>query len=186
MGTRDGGEWGGAKCRDDGLGREVCVLGTGSGSRPRCGPGGVGQRPSPAGGDSSAEGSPRRLRWEASQAEPPEPTKEPPPRPRSAPPRLTCSVPAAAAAAAAVEAAARGGASPGAGAGRGRLSAALGDPLPPAAAAAAAFRPGPSRPGPAPILLGRRRRQRRSGELPTMHRAASISTSPDITAGCPL
>ena len=43
----------------------------------------------------------------------------------------------------------------------------------------------PARSGPAPILLGRQRRQRQSGELPTMHCAASISTSPDITASPP-
>lgn len=111
--------------------------------------------------------------------------------PRLGSPRLTCSEPAAAAAAAAAaEAAAPGGASPGDGAergrGRGRLSAVLGVPLPPAAVAAAS-RPGPSRPGPARILLGRRRRrrQRQSGELPTMHCAASISTSPDITSSPP-
>lgn len=48
----------------------------------------------------------------------------------------------------------------------------------------------PARPGPARILLGRRRwwrrqQQQRRGELPTMHCAASISTSPDITASPP-
>lgn len=176
----------------EGEGGYVC-WGQGAGPGLGRGPGCVGQRPS-SGGDGSREGA---LEKAALGGEPgPRPNEsiegapsltpaQPAARPRPASPalcplRLRLRRRRQRLGAAHPRGPGRGGAGAGAaqcGAGRPAPSGGGGGGLP--------TRTIPARPGPARILLGRRRRQRQRGELPTMHRAASISTSPDITAPPP-
>jgi len=165
-----------------------------------CGPGCVGQRPS-SGGDrdraGTGRGSWRRLHWELSQAEArwvprrnPLPDPRPARRPRPAPPGLAsphllcarcgCGCGGGGSGSGRRIPRGRGGAGTGAaqcGAGWPAPSGGGGGGLPTGTI--------PARSGPAPILLRRQRRQQQSGELPTMHCAASISTSPDITSSPP-